>query len=230
MAPLDKSAELLVQILALISHLSPSMCLVFSRKEPTSSLCCKPSSVQVFPDSPGYSIRHHFYTSTRSMRNNMGRPELCRNTCKQKNATKCSHSWNSHPCECRGILGRLSSVLLQPRAGVHGAQHTCPGEHSDRASTSGTELAILPGVSQKATGGHCLKNTPVLPCCLQVQGACLWHPAISSLPPSDPQQDCVEPYHLPGGVSAKGKLCLMRAGAHVSCVCGSSGTAIKKIV
>lgn len=94
----------------------------------------------------------------------------------------------------------------------------------------GDRAGILAAVSQKATGGHCLKNTPVLPCCLQVRGACLGHPAISSLPPSDPQQDHVEPYHLPGGVSAKGKLCLMRAGAHVSPVCGSSGTAIKKIV
>lgn len=57
------------------------------QKEPTSQLCSKPSCAQVFPDSPGYSIRHHFYTSLKSTRDNMGRSELCRNTYKQKNAT-----------------------------------------------------------------------------------------------------------------------------------------------
>lgn len=77
-APMDKSAELLARMLALISHLFPSMCSVFSRKnQPPRS---KPNCAQVFPDSPGYSIRHHFYISSRSTRDNMGRPELCRNT------------------------------------------------------------------------------------------------------------------------------------------------------
>lgn len=167
-------------------------CLVFSRKEPTFLLCFKPNCAQVFPDSPGCSIRHHFYASSRSTRNNMGRPELCRNTCKQKNATKLQRQLEFPPLAVLMNSGqadlRAAAAMLQPRAG--GREHSTNVQestwlHSDHASRSGTELPILPSVSQKAAGGHCLKNTPVLPCCLQIQGASPWHPAISSLPTSD---------------------------------------------
>lgn len=119
-----------------------------------------------------------------------------------------------------------AAAMLQPRAGCR--EHSTRIQestwlHSDHASRSGTELTILPSVSQKATGGHCLKNTPVLPCCLQIRGH-----VHGILQLAAPTGLCRALSFARWGFS-QGKIVPPEGWCPCEpCVCGRSGTAVKK--